>query len=683
MRFGCDTGGTFTDLVVEDGDVLRMFKAHTTPHDPVEGVFAALRLAAEDAGEPLERFLARGEHFVHGTTRAINALVTGTTARTALLCTAGHRDTLTFREGGRADAFDYSRPYPDPLVPRHLTFEVPERVLASGEVHTPLDEQATIAAIHRLRELEVEAVAVVLLWSIVNPAHEQRVGALLDVHLPGVPHTLSHLVNPTLREYRRTSSTCIDASLKPLMAAYFDSLTARLRDAGFGGRVLVSTSQGGMLDADEVARQPIHSINSGPAMAPVAGRYHARRAAGAETAIVADTGGTTYDVSIVRDGRIPWTRESWIGLEYEGHITGFPSVEARSIGAGGGSIAWIDDGGLLCVGPRSAGSVPGPASYARGGTEPTVTDACLVLGYIDADYFLGGTMQLDTAAAVAAIDTHVGGPLALSTEEAATAILTIATSNMVHAIEEVTVNQGMDPAEAVLVGGGGAAGLNSVEIARRLGTPQVVFPEVGAALSAAGALLSEVSNDFAVTHVTATDRFDARQVNRVLDELGARCRAFAERAGGAAAEIEYRMEGRYPSQAWEIEVPLPRSRFDEPSDVEELRAEFHRVHERLFAIADREAHVEIVAWRARARCRIGPEGGARLVAADVAPALRRTRPIYVAGEGWKSASVVRFEHLDEAALHGPAIVESPFTTIVVDSGAVARRTADGSLLIVP
>jgi N-methylhydantoinase A len=645
-------------------------------------VFAALRRSAEEVGETLEEHLAGGEYFIHGTTRAINALVTGTAARTALLCTAGHPDALLFREGGRADAFDHSRPYPDPFVPRALTFEVPERVTSRGEVLIPLDERAVVETLQTLGDLDVEAVAVALLWSIVEPAHELRIAELLERHLPGIPYTLSHQVNPTLREYRRTSSACIDAALKPLMTRYFGSLTGRLREAGFGGRVLVTTSQGGMLDAGDVAATPIHSLGSGPAMAPVAGRRFAAAVNGLRTAVIADTGGTTYDVSLVRDGQIPWTRETWLGEEHQGHITGFPSVAVRSIGAGGGSIAWIDEGGLLCVGPRSAGSVPGPACYGSGGTEPTVTDACLVLGYIDPEYFLGGAMRLDLEAAASVIDVHVAQPLGVTIEEAAAAITSIATSNMVHAIEDVTVAQGIDPTVAVLVGGGGAAGLNSVQIARRLGCPTVIIPEVGAALSAAGALLSDISTEFAATLVTSTDAFDFEAVDAAIAGLEARCAAFAERVGGIAADVELRLEGRYPSQAWEIEVPLARRRFDRPEHVQELRDAFHRAHEQLFAFADPDAEVEIISWRARAHCRVRDTVLPRLgPPADVAAA-EHTRTIYLPGTGHLEAHVIRFDAID-GEVRGPAIVESPFTTIVIDPGAVGRRNDDGSLLINP
>ena len=547
MRFAVDTGGTFTDLVVESDDGgLRMYKAPTTPSDPVAGVLETLARAADDLGESRESLLGRGEMLIHGTTHAINAIVTGNTARMAFLTTKGHPDVLVFREGGRTEPFNFTVPYPEPYVPRSLTYEVPERVAYDGTVTEPLDEAAIIEIIEGLKQHDVEAVGVCLLWSIVNPAHELRVGALLERHLPGVPYTLSHVLNPSLREYRRASSTCIDASLKPLMGDYLGGLESRLRGAGFGGRVLVVTTQGGAMDAADMAHAPIHSINSGPAMAPIAGRAYAQADSGVDTAIIADTGGTTFDVSLVRGGRIPWTRETWIGQPYRGHMTGFPAVDVKSIGAGGGSIAWVDEGGLLHVGPKSAGAVPGPVCYGAGGTEPTVTDASVILGWIDPAYFLGGTMALETEAAAAAIESHVAGKLGLSLHEAAAAIMSVATENMVHAIEDITVNQGIDPREAAIVGGGGAAGLNAVAIARRLGCAQVILPEVAAALSAHGALISELRAEYSGTLYTSTGGFDFNGVNALLEALEDKCRAFIQGPGAGSAGAGRGIHGGSP-----------------------------------------------------------------------------------------------------------------------------------------
>ena len=688
MRFAVDTGGTFTDLVLEDDRRrVHMFKAPTTPGDPVTGIMDAVAIAAESMATSVEDLLGAGDMFIHGTTHAINAVITGSTARTALLTTAGHPDVLVFREGGRIEPFNFAVPFPEPYVPRALTLEVPERIAADGHVVEPLDEAATVRLIAELSELGVESVAVCLLWSTVNPAHELRVAELLEQHLPRVPFTLSHVLNPILREYRRASSTAIDASLKPLMSAYLDGLSRRLREGGFGGRLLMLTSGGGVMDAEDMARAPIHAIGSGPSMAPIAGRHYARADAGSDTAIVADTGGTTFDVSLVRRGAIPTTPETWIGRRYRGHIVGFPSVDVRSIGSGGGSIAWVDEGGLLHVGPESAGAVPGPACYGKGGKRPTVTDAALVLGYIDPEFFLAGTMALDGERAAAAIAADVGAPLGLDDAEAASAILRLATENMVGAIEEITINQGIDPRGAVLVGGGGAAGLNSVAIARRLGCRSVVIPEVGAALSAAGALMSDLQADHRALHYAATDRFDFDGVNRVLDSLAARCAEFIEGpgTGGTAHAVDLFAEARYRHQIWEIDLPLTLDRFQSDADVSRVREDFDRLHEEVFAFRDPGSDVEFVGWRATARARLGADGFGRLEAERALEAdVSGSRAAYFAGLGAVDTDVELFEAMQPGAVvEGPAVVESAFTTVVVDPGASAVRTEGGTLVITP
>ncbi len=687
MRFAVDTGGTFTDLIVEDDDSgLHMFKAPTTPDDPVRGVLDSLGRAADQFDMPLADMLGRGKLFIHGTTHAINAIVTGNTAKTAFLTTEGHRDVLVLREGGRMEPFNFTVPFPDPYIPRSLSFEVPGRIMANGSERRPIDEQAVLEIIDTMRGLEIEAVAVCLLWSIVNPSHELRVGQLLDQHLPGIPYTLSHRLNPSLREYRRASSAAIDASLKPLMQSYMHGLNQRLRTAGFGGRVLIVTSQGGVMDADDAAEAPIHLINSGPSMAPVSGRYFAMADENAETAVIADTGGTTYDVSLVRRGNIPLTRETWIGEPYRGHMTGFPSVDVKSIGAGGGSIAWVDGGGLLHVGPQSAGAVPGPVCYGRGGIAPTVTDAALVLGYLDASFFLGGSIELDVDAAHRAIADQVADPLGATVEDAAVAVISIATENMVQAIIDITVLQGIDPRAAVLIGGGGAAGLNAVAIGRRLGCPRIVIPEVGAALSAAGAMMSDLTAKWSRTFFTSSDAFDFSAVNTVIDNLEAECRSFIEGPGEDSLEqaIDLVAEARYRDQVWEIEVPLPCRRFGDAGDLAAFVERFHSAHEEVFAVRDPGSVVEIVSWTATVRCRLRANSGASLVTHRVDIGRDNVRSVYFAGDGWMMAAIRSFDGIAcGEQISGPAIVESPFTNIVLDPGAVAERRPSGSLSIVP
>lgn len=685
MRIACDTGGTFTDLIVEDGDNLKMYKSSTIPSDPVQGVLNAIDLAATDYNMSVENFLKDATTFIHATTRSINAVLTGATAKTAFFTTAGHKDILLFREGGRTEPFNFSVEFPAPYVPRSLTFEIEERIDNRGEILKKIDHKSIEMAIDACKENKVEAIGVCLLWSIANPSHENQIADLISKMLPNVPFTLSHKLNPTLREYRRAISACLDASLKPLMFEYLDGLERRLNMAGFAGRVLMVTSQGGIMDASDVARSPIHSLGSGPAMAPIAGEHYAKQATTENSVIIADTGGTSYDVSLVRDGRIPWTRETWLGQRFRGHMTGFPSVDVKSIGAGGGSIAWVDAGGLLHVGPQSAGSSPGPACYDSGGTEPTVTDCALALGFIDPSFFLGGAMKLNEMKAKNAIELKVGKILKISTEEAAQAVLALATEKMVGAIEEITVNQGIDPKSACLIGGGGAAGLNANAVAKRLGCNKAIIPNVGAALSAAGALMSDLSAEFAKISFTSGKDFDFNKINSILKNLTEQCELFQSGPGSNSTghKIEYFVEARYPQQIWEIDVPVGHGFFKNENDVKDLMTAFNKVHEGIFEIFDPDSDVEFVTWRAKISCQIRDKIIDRLSTNSIDKTKSNAkRSVFFDKVGWVDAKVFSFEHIDQnQIITGPSIVESSFTTVVIEPGSRAYRDQIGSLII--
>jgi N-methylhydantoinase A len=683
IRLAVDVGGTFTDLAVDDREGgLELHKTPTTTPDPIDGVLRVLEIAATSRGRTLGAFLASADTFIHGTTRAINAVVTRTTAKTAFLVTAGHPDILLIREGGRTDPFNYRVPYPQPYVPRSLTFAVPERIGAAGDVITRLDEATVRRIAAALKAKHVEAAAVCFLWSIVNPVHELRTGALLRELVPDIELTLSHQLNPTLREYRRASSCCIDASLKPVMSSYLRDLQRRLKQNGLAGRVFAVTSQGGIADVAAVAERPILSLNSGPSMAPVAGRHYARHAGGA-TAIVTDAGGTTYDVSLVRNGVIPWTRETWIGPIYRGHMTGFPSVDVKSIGAGGGSIAYVDRGGMLHVGPASAGSNPGPACYDRGGTRPTVTDAVVALGYIDPDFFLGGRIKLAVDAAIAAIEADVAAPLGLSVDDAALAIVDLATEAMVNAIEEITVKQGIDPEDTVMIGGGGAAGLNGVAIAKRLRCRTILFPDAGAALSAAGAIISDLRAEASHIEFMRTSRFNCEQATRIFANLKREVEdASPTRLANRARTIEYAVEGRYPSQVWEIEVALGGGTFAGEVEVRQLIEEFHARHLELFGFADDGNEIEIVAWRAVCCTKVGNGSPTVRMNTAVRSPGPRLRSMVFRQTGRLEAPSYDLDSLKPGEpLVGPAIVESRFSTIVIDPGARAERRGDGSFVV--
>ena len=547
-----------------------------------------------------------------------------------------------------------------------------------------IDLTAARALIERIGKRDFDAIAVCLLWSIANPAHELAVAALIDELLPEVPYTLSHSLLPVVREYRRASATAIDASLKPLMRAHLHEMEADLRAAGYGGEILVSTAVGGCMNVGELAERPIHSVRSGPAMAPIAGRAYATAEDMGDDVIICDTGGTTFDVSLVRDGNVKYTRETWIGGRWRGHILGISAVDVRSIGAGGGSIAWIDPGGLLQIGPHSAGAEPGPACYGRGGQEPTVTDAAAVLGYIDPDFFLGGRMALDLDAARTAL-VRVAEPLNISIEAAAYAVNNLASELMIKAIQEITVAEGIDPRESVIVAGGGAAGLNIMPIARELDCARVILPETASVLSACGMQFADIVFEHAASRVTASGKFDFDGVNAALDAIAGELDRFTFTLGPDAVERaskSFFVEGRYRFQIWELEIPLPVERFRDAADVAALVDAFHTIHERIYAVRDPDADLECLNWKGRVTIpldQVERASAAQAVPSDLVP--RGTRQAYF-GDGAIATSVFRGRDVPpDTRIAGPAIIEEPTTTLVIYPGMSARRSSAGNYLL--
>jgi len=683
-RISVDTGGTFTDIVVLDPEgALHIGKSLTTPERIFDGMAGALGVVAEDLGIELGKLLAATDVLIYGTTRATNAVVTKRTAKTAFITTKGFKDTLTLKEGGKHGPHDYSYDYPDPYIPRRRSFEVTERIGAEGQVVQPLDLAELRQVLETLKQRSFEAVAVSLLWSIANPAHELAIGALIEEAMPGVPFTLSHQLVPILREYRRASATAIDASLKPLMQKHLREMAADLRHAGFVGDLLVSTSVGGCQEVEELIARPIHTLKSGPAMAPVAGRAYSAVEKLGGNAIVCDTGGTTFDVGLVRDGSLVYTRDSWLGQRWLGDIIGTSTVDVRSIGAGGGSIAWLDSGGLLRVGPQSAGSVPGPACYGRGGDQPTVTDAALVLGYIDPQYFNGGRLKLDPAAAHRVI-TRLAGEIGRSPDETAAAIMVIANELMIKAIGEITVNEGVNPRESVVVAGGGAAGFNIMPIARELGCATVILPRLASALSACGMQYSDIV--FEATRSRDDRSFDIAGVNRALEEIEAELAAFRDGlkgAEGAEARIELLVEARYRAQVWELDTVLPKVRVNDAADIAALAEAFHQTHERVYAVRDEGSPVEFVNWKGRIAIRLfAPPPPPDVTARSYLPEADTKRPCFFSETGRAATPVYRGTMLKPGAqIAGPAIIEEPTTTIVVYPGLSASLSAAGNYIL--
>ncbi|MEX2479372.1 MAG: hydantoinase/oxoprolinase family protein [Gammaproteobacteria bacterium] len=683
-KIAVDTGGTFTDVVVQDGaGNVVIGKSSTTPARIFEGMRNALMAAADELGIALGDLLAATSLLIYGTTRSTNAIVQGQVAKTAFLTTRGFPDILVTREGGKFRPHDFSFDFPQPYIPRRHTFMIDERISSEGEVVAALDEAQASAVARQLVDAGFEAAAVCFIWSIANPVHERRMAEILAAQAPHIAVSLSHVLVPIVREYRRASTTAIDASIKPLMQRHLRDMHDDLRAAGFGGDLLVSTSAGGCSHVENLVERPVHTVKSGPAMAPVAGRALAAVEGLGADVIVCDAGGTTFDVGLVRDGALKYTRETWLGGQWMGHMTAISSVDVRSIGAGGGSIAWIDGGGLLRVGPMSAGSEPGPACYGYGGDEPTVTDAAVVLGYLDPDYFLGGRMALDVAAARRVVQ-RLADALGLALELAAYAVINVANELMINAIQDITVAEGFNPAEAVLVAGGGAAGINIVPIARELGVNTVIVPRTAGALSATGMQFSDIVFEESGNCVTLSGSFDCTGVNRVLEDIDARLERARRQLGSladAATTRAYTVEARYLTQVWELDAPCDSARFHGPAEVAALVESFHRAHERVFAVRDDAGQVECLNWRGRLTI--------ALEAASAAASVR------TASTGQPSGS--RLSYFDEAAIEvpvyrggdlridqriaGPALIEEPTTTVVLYPGSTARVSGSNNYII--
>jgi len=681
IEIAADVGGTFTDFVVRgaSGDI-HTFKSSTTPGRIADGIFNGLELIAARQGSDLRDLLDACGSLAIGTTVATNAILEGKTARTGLICTAGFRDTLLIREGGKPDSYNIYQNYPEPYIPRQLAFPVRERVNAEGGIETALVEEEVREAIARMQAMGVEAVAVALIWSIANPAHEKRIGEILAAEWPDIPFSLSHQVNPSPREYRRFSATAIDASLKPVARRNLAEIEARLADNGFKGVLTFVTSNGGRTAPAEILAKPVYLCLSGPSAAPHAGNVLARTETACDGNIVTiDMGGTSFDVSVTTEWQTPLYREGSIG----GHMFGVPSVDVRTIGAGGGSIARVDAGGFIHVGPASAGAWPGPACYGRGGSLPTVTDANLVLGLIQPRDFADGQLQLSLEAARAAVRQHVADPLRMSMEDAASLVGLTVEQNMVAAIEEITIRGGIDPRNYLLVAGGSAAGLHAAAIARELGMTRVLVPAVAGVLSAYGIATGDIRFGFARSLFASSAAFDFDAVNGVLAELETEGRDYLDRMrmDPARRSLQITAEARYAGQVWQLTLPLPGARIMGAAGLAEVVNAFHALHERMYAVRADDP-VEFVEWNLLAvghadvpslapahdeRAGVGPDwrsvylkslGGETRVPVYVAEGLRMDRPV-----------------------SGPALVESRLTVALIPANARASATSGGGILI--
>jgi N-methylhydantoinase A len=670
-RIGVDVGGTFTDIIFYDDQTgeIRVGKEPTTPAAPQDGV-----LNAVGAAVPQER-IGTAEYFLHGTTVGLNSLLTRTGAVVGLLATRGFRDILEVRRGDRDDPYDLFWKHPPPLVPRHLRIPVTERMYADGTVHTPFEKHAIREAVEIFKADGVTSVAIAFLHAYANPAHELAAEqALREFGFEG-EISLSHQISGEYREYERTTTTVIDAYVRPRMAVYLRALDDRLKGAGFDGSLLVTRSGGGAMTFSEAEARPFETILSGP-VAGAEGAAELARALGLNDVITADVGGTSFDTCLITDGRPQ--------VMYEGSVVGLPVqtpwVDVRSIGAGGGSLAWVDVGGLLRVGPGSSGADPGPACYGRGGAQPTVTDAAFLLGML-ADGALASGIQLDADAARAAM-APLAEQLGFEVDDVARGILTIATANMANAIREITVEQGVDPRRCTIAPFGGAGPLFGTLLARELDIAQIVVPPYAGSFSAWGLLGADLTQSMARTRITRLGDDTVSETNDILVDL------FATAAGRAATHDshgstvrEVALDMRYLGQEHTITIGVPSDDGRVTVDVQAIRSTFKDEYEKTFGhVMDEE--VEIVSVRATLRTPLPRRTAESFTAMSANGRGRKTVRAYSFTKGdWLDFAIVQRAHIGSKPVKGPTIILEETATTYMDAEFEGHAHESGTLFI--
>ena len=685
-RLGADIGGTFTDLVITapDGDYWTK-KLSSTPDDFSLGIIEGMeRLLAE-------RSVRTGciDEIVHGTTVATNAVLQQQGARTALITTRGFRDVIELRRMRVPSLYSLLYAPPKPLVERRLRLEVTERVGANGEVLIPLDESSIDAAIEVIRKEQVESIAVCLIHSYRYPDHERAVGEALIRALPGVFISLSVDVLPEIREYERTSTTVVNAYLGPIVKSYTDSLVRRVEQVGGSAPVRIMQSNGGIMSARSAAQTPIQMLESGPAAGVIAA-YNLGRRLRIENIITFDMGGTTAKASLIERGSLSYTTDYEVGSGISlssklvtggGHAVKVPVIDLAEVGAGGGSIVWIDSGGALKVGPRSAGSFPGPACYDLGGSEPTVTDANLVLGYINPSYLAGGEVKLNSSMADSSIRS-AAAPLGLSALDAAHGVHDIANANMIRATRAVSTYRGRDPRDFTLLAFGGSGPIHAANMARSLGIKIVIVPPSPGLFSAIGLLQAKPERHFVQTYFTSTSEADPARLNRVFDQ-------FIQQSTDALVEDGYRVEDirwgryldlRYAGQAHELTIPAA----GDPLDSNVLRdsvCAFHEEHDRTYGHKAEDEATEVVNLRLTAFCRL--QGAVPIRASGARSSARPHRRMvsFDPKRGRVRTDVIDRARLPASPKAGPLIIEEYDATTVVPPGCSARLDEWNNIVI--
>ena len=675
-KIGIDVGGTFTDFVVaREGGQPRFFKTYSTPDDPSLGVMTGLQEAATAYGLPLDQLLEETDLVIHGSTVATNTLVERKGATVGLITTDGFRDLLEMREGLKEDRYNLRMKPVEPLSARYLRVGVPERIRANGLVERPLDEAALAENLEYLVKEGAEALAVCFLFSYLNPSHEQQAWEYIRHRFPDIYTSLSHEVIPQIKEFDRLSTTVINSYVGPVFSRYLSRLKERFEAYSQLKDVLVMQSNGGVAPIDDSSRMAVRAILSGPAGGVSAAAYIGQLLE--EPRVIAfDMGGTSTDISLIENGVPQITNEKFEA----GWKIAAPMIDIHTLGAGGGSIARVDEGGILHVGPESAGAEPGPACYGKGGVKPTVADASLVLGYLDASNFLGGKASLNPAAAEQVLADDVAAPLNLPNVEAAYGVYKVVCTTIAEGIRLMSVQRGVDPREFTMMGFGGASGLHAAEVARQLQVAKVYIPASAPVLSAYGMLNTDIKYDFFRSYPVSLDRLDLNELRSILDGLGAqgRDKLLAQGVGGEAVEIHYSADMRYLDQIYEVTVPLPDATLADSEFLARLTSNFHRRYQELYSYSQQDQEVRLVTLRAAAVGKLPRIAQLDRIGDEKAVSPVGSRPVYF-GE-WRQAPTYAADSLPPGTeIPGPAVLESDFTTILVWPGDYATVDSMGGI----
>ena len=681
-RIGFDVGGTFTDFVLQSpAGELTTAKRLTTYPDPSEACLAGLDALLAGAGVAWRDVTQA----VHGTTLGSNVVIERKARGVGLLTTRGFRDVLLIGREKRYQVYDLQIDKPRPLIPRRLIAEVSERVLADGSVRTPLDEADARRAIRALAGRGVTTLAICLLHAYINPAHERRLATLIAEEAPHVTVTLSHEVSPTFREYERTSTTAVNAYAMTAVREYLHGLAAALAKRGYGGRLFVMQSSGGVATADAMARYPVRMIESGPAAGALMAAAYGELT-GHRDLIAFDMGGTTAKLALIENGRPDTTTTFELHRVHGAAGSGLPmniqAIDLVEIGAGGGSIA-REQLGVVAVGPESASSMPGPACYGRGGVDPTVTDANLVLGYLNPDYFAGGSLRLDVEAARRAITTRVAQPLGLTVEDAAWGIHAIVNTNMELATRVVSIERGRDPRDLTFIAFGGSGPVHGCRLAQALGIPRVILPAAAGVTAAIGLLAAEVKFDVARTWVRRLEALEPAALTTMYDDMAAQATAVVRDAAVATTVTLVRsVDARYVGQGYELTVPVPQGTLDAAA-LGRIRAAFDEIYAARYGYANPSEPVETVTWK------LAAVGGAPRVALAKASAQGRDgglkgrrRAWFPETRGWTECAVYdRYALAPGSHVDGPAIVEERESTSVLPPGTSAAVDEYANLIV--